>query len=687
MEFMYRAGDERRSRSPPPPTAAPSAEPSASASGSADGHGPAERVGDSAAVAQDADELRRQAEKARIRERILREETEHWELEMEVRREIREQLLRLSWPVLWRTAMGSDPPVAPSSPAGIIATNSLPPVVTTLEAHPKANAPAVSPAKRKNPDHAAASTGSASTSSKKQKVALTCMLCGITANSEKTMQDHFNGKAHKRKAAVALPELPKLVPEPELETGHQAGEEEVMAMAPSGDYTPTKLMMLTNTGVLNEVMQMDGYLLCVVCNKRTADRVTMMCHLEGSKHLCKVQRKNQASRKPPDEVAGGVDATKKAVASADPETQVPEVYGVPHGVQRLEGFLLCELCDVKAPSMKGMQQHLSGKKHKSKVNASSDASANLSTGGKEAANKAQLADADTAAVADMAAQLETPLAKSFQATVGDDSELQKPTAASTKDVPTGDCTKTHADQVNNVCDSDSLTMEVDNVQHPLLRADGLLVCPCCNAKAQSEIIMRYHLAGKKHKHKMTLAARGNKREVSALGTGSVEVQGNSPKSTKANVEAESAQSVVPQAKNAAAMSAMEVDRPAEARPSTRIGPEEAESAASLAAPQLENAAAIADMVVAGPAEVQPTTYNESVKTNGAPGPAKPIKIQVEGKVFTVLQQENGRLSCGLCGVHGCDKDSMIRHLYTRTHWEETGLAEKKQQDGSVHGCG
>ena len=39
------------------------------------------------AAADSADELRRQAEKARIRERILREEAEHVGLELEVRRE------------------------------------------------------------------------------------------------------------------------------------------------------------------------------------------------------------------------------------------------------------------------------------------------------------------------------------------------------------------------------------------------------------------------------------------------------------------------------------------------------------------------------------------------------------------------------------------------------------------------
>jgi hypothetical protein len=43
------------------------------------------------------------------------------------------------------------------------------------------------------------------------------------------MQDHLNGKAHKRKV-VTLPELPKLVPETEQERGLEAREEEAMTM-------------------------------------------------------------------------------------------------------------------------------------------------------------------------------------------------------------------------------------------------------------------------------------------------------------------------------------------------------------------------------------------------------------------------------------------------------------------------
>ena len=94
------------------------------------GDGPVERVGNSAAAAVDGDELRRrQAEKARIRERILREEVENWELELEVRSELREEMLQRSWPVLGRSATGSDAPPALSTGMITAAAKSLQPVV------------------------------------------------------------------------------------------------------------------------------------------------------------------------------------------------------------------------------------------------------------------------------------------------------------------------------------------------------------------------------------------------------------------------------------------------------------------------------------------------------------------------------------------------------------------------------
>lgn len=512
-----------------------------------------------------------------------------------------------------------------------------------VQAHQKANALANAPTKRKSPDHAAGtSTPSLAPSSKKQKSTLTCTVCGITANSEKVMQDHLNGKPHKRKL-VALPELPKPVPETEQERGLETGEEEAMAMETLRDYKPTKFMMATTAGALNEVIQMDGYLLCELCNVRTSDRVTMMCHIQGSKHISNDQKKHELSSRP-----SGV-----AIASADPDVKLAlEDYSVelPPTVRRLEGFLLCELCDVKAPSMNGMRQHLSGKKHEKKAStSSSDASVNgsIAIGGKEEAEAQPIDTNHTVVISDdMAAKAKALLAnKSLQPKHGDDIGLQETTVAAAKErVATGDdstatpgtemmkgsATSAGA-QVNNVCDSDSLAMEVDGVLHPLRRVDGFLVCLSCNAKAPSEIVMRSHLSGKKHKRKITLAAAGGNNGLCVLATagadGAQENIGSKP--TKGNVEAESAAA---QAKTAAN--------------------EEAESAPSLEVSQTKNTASTACIIepaedgeIAKEAEEEQAAAGtnggviqakKTVRADDATSPVKSIKAS------TVMQQENGR---------------------------------------------
>jgi hypothetical protein len=465
-------------------------------------------------------------------------------------------------------------------------------LMLVVQAHSIANALATAPTKRKSPDHA---TGALLVpSSKKHKSALTCMVCGITANSKKAMQDHLNGKVHKRKV-VALPELPKLVPETEQERGLEAGVEEAMARLQTDevhDGDDCKRAERSDT---------DG--ICELCNVRTSDRVTMMCHLQGSKHISNGQKKRQPSSKPLGEAKGTVNAATPAIGSADPKKLVLEDFSapLPHTVRCLEGFLLCKLCDAKAPSMNGMRQHSSGKKHKNKENASSDASVNVSTGGKEAA-KAQPIDTDTTVISDTAAKVEAPLEKSLQPKLSDDSEVQEMTVAPPKeDVATGDNAKTAGmemmkssptsvgAQLNNVSNSDSLTMEVDGVMHPLSRVDGFLVCLRCNAKAPSETIMRSHLAGKKHKRKMTLAARGN-NDLSVLTTRADEVQDSGSKSMKANAEAGSVPSAVP-----------------------HTAADEEESAPSLATPQTKNTVtmALTSMAVDRPAEAQLDTYSPS----------------------------------------------------------------------------
>lgn len=62
-------------------------------------------------------------------------------------------------------------------------------------------------------------------------------------------------------------------------------------------------------------------------------------------------------------------------------------------------------------------------------------------------------------------------------------------------------------KVSAVGDS-TKAMEVDGVRHPLQRVEGQLFCPCCHVTTTSEIVMRSHLAGKKHESKMTSTTAG-----------------------------------------------------------------------------------------------------------------------------------------------------------------------------------
>ncbi|KAL6639995.1 hypothetical protein ACP70R_022305 [Stipagrostis hirtigluma subsp. patula] len=630
MEFQYRAGDERRSRSPPPPTSTASA--ATSASGSADGHG----VGDGAveraemnpaAVPTDADELRRQAEKAKIRERILREEAEHWVLEAEVRRELMEQLLRLAAPVLGRQAGGSDyAPVAPPPQPRMVAANSSSPVAPEVaQAQSKTHVLAAPSAKRKSPDQNVASTVSAATSSKKHKPSLSCTVCGIMLTGEKAMGDHLNGKGHRKKAAALAQ------PPPEPEQVEEAAERDAMAMPPTVDYTPTKLTMLTNAGTMEEVTQMDGFLLCEVCNVRTADRVTMMCHLEGTKHITSAQKKRLAKNNG----AKGQPMpapTTSAPGDDRPDTVVLEVDGVPHAVRRVDGSLLCELCGVNAPAESGMQCHLSGKKHKNKAKAQAGTTA---TSGKEGGATVE----------------------SSKAPGKNEAKVSAAAAVA---------------EAGGAGDSDSLTMEVDGVKHPLRRVDGFLVCVCCDVKAPAEVVMRSHLVGKKHKNKMAVSAAagaGGKGAPVVVATGG-QAQGNGSMEAKADGEKEIELSVAPQAKDTSGTEPMDVDEPAKVESFTPIEPAK-DGEITPEAEKCEKSAGELNGLV--------TQVKEPVKTTDgviAAMTGTPVKIQVEGKLFVVLRQENGRLSCEPCGVHGCDKDGMLQHLYTKTHWEKARLAEE-----------
>jgi hypothetical protein len=79
-----------------------------------------------------------------------------------------------------------------------------------MQVSSKVNGSAAWAAKGKNPNVVAvASEVFAATSSNEQKPDLTCTVCGITSTSQKAMQDHLEGKLHKRKARTLAQPMPK----------------------------------------------------------------------------------------------------------------------------------------------------------------------------------------------------------------------------------------------------------------------------------------------------------------------------------------------------------------------------------------------------------------------------------------------------------------------------------------------
>uniref|UniRef100_A0A0E0LT40 C2H2-type domain-containing protein n=1 Tax=Oryza punctata TaxID=4537 RepID=A0A0E0LT40_ORYPU len=605
MEFRYRAGDERSRSSPPPPPPATASSGSARVlpanedAGKGDYHGgnsavsPGQSSSPSAAAVAGRDELR-QAKKQKIMERILLEEAEEWELESEVRREIMERI----FPLLRRSG-NAQPAAALLKSTQVAVTN----------ANTSASSASLPAKRKKNPAAAAAASAfSAATSSKKPKAAdLTCAVCGITSTGEKAMQDHLNGKSHKKKAgALALSSPPPPEPKP---------EEDAAAMMPpaldgSGGFNPTKLSMLTSAGVVYEVMQMDGYLLCEGCNVRTADRVTMMCHLDGGKHISKATKlKQQQARKPPAPATAtaspmnGVKAAAAATteAAADGEehgTVVVEVDGEPHAVRRLdEVFILCDVCNVKAPSVTVMRSHLAGRKHKSMAAVTAKAKAEAAAG-----------------------------------KVG--GNLEAGAMAVVENVATN---------VADTCpEKGTVDIVVGGEHHAVMQIGEFLGCTSCNVRATSESDMRLHLAGKKHNIKSMAEKAAMDEEF--LKARSKQTATASPLSAPRAVVAEQT------GDGSIAPNPMEVNQTAK----TRDGGAPVTAAAN------------------GDERVAADANSTAVAAAAAATGQQQVKIQVEGRMLAVLRQANGALLCEPCGVRCSGKTDMMLHLYTREHWDKCG---------------
>uniref|UniRef100_A0ACD5Y5N3 Uncharacterized protein n=1 Tax=Avena sativa TaxID=4498 RepID=A0ACD5Y5N3_AVESA len=425
---------------------------------------------------------------------------------------------------------------------------------------PNASAAALLPAKRKN-SHAvpAASTISAAASSEKEKQDLTCTVCGITAISEKVMQDHLKGEAHARKAAAFTQPPPP--PEDVSERNRQ-----------------------------EETEEMNGFLLCEVCDVKAADVVTMVCHLQGSKHISKANKQQEEQPKAAAVASGG-----------DPELDTVAVEA--NGVCRADdGFLLCELCDVKAPSQVVMQSHLSGKKHTNK-------------------QKAAVVDAGKAVLARDKTDKDVAVVTSGNITVTPGRQAKKADAAATV-----------GDSVNKVVLDGGVVENVDGFLH------------------RQNVSMK-----DKEKAKVCVV------DVGAGGK----------------------RAILEEAKSKEAASVVD--------DSTGHGNDE-----SMEEPAVENMEVVPSATpredgatpVCGGSSVAPMEVDDHAHAEAGDGAAKSeeekqegkeVKMQVEGKLFMVLRQADGSLSCGLCGHHGCDKDRMVDHLYTREHWRRARLSEHKDE--------
>uniref|UniRef100_R7W9T7 C2H2-type domain-containing protein n=1 Tax=Aegilops tauschii TaxID=37682 RepID=R7W9T7_AEGTA len=579
---------------------------------------------------------------------------------------------------------------------------------------PNASA-AVLPAKRKNSDVVpAASTLSAGPSSKNQKRDLTC-----TATSEKGMKDHLKGKAHMKMAASLAP-----------------GEAEEDAEV-EGGYTPRKFHMLTDSGTLCEVVQLNGSILCEVCDVQTADIVTMMCHLQGTKHVSKQAKQKQCEAvEPPAATAAGGDgpgsemvpAGASDVGRVDGGSLLCELCNVKvpsecamqshlsgrkhtnkakvaavgvgacgngsgseivpmeaNGVRRLDGgILLCELCDVKAPSECVMQTHLSGRKHINKQKANVDAGAG------QGVKKAAAADATIGSPSKEAASIvvngsddsvKKPAAGEMEVAVSSAGQGGKKAAAAAATI--GSSSKEATSIVVNGSDDSGkkpaageMEVAVSSAGQGGKKAAAAAATIGSSSKEATSIVVNgSDDSGKKPaagemEVAVSSAGQGVKKAAAAddtIGSSSKEAANIIVKGSDDSVKKPTAGEM--EVVVSSATPQVDVAAPVCARVSS-VPPMEVDEAAGAG-----DGAAKAEEQEKADAEEEGAVEIDG----GAAVTGEDYNIKVEGKQFVTLRQADHSLSCGLCGVHGCDKRGMISHLYTRDHWRRARLAEEKKR--------
>ncbi|KAM0836518.1 hypothetical protein ACQ4PT_062277 [Festuca glaucescens] len=577
--------------------------------------------------ASDPDELWRQAAKERIRERILREEAETLALEAEVRRELIEELRSQ----LARSAGGS----AKGSKARATPAAHPPSLKTQIprEVGSKPDMLAALPAKRKIHHVPAASNVSAATSSKKPKPDLTCTVCGITATSETAMQEHLKGKSHGRKTAKLEPPL----------TG--AGQHEVSSKV-NGSAAWPAMGENPNMAVASTVFAATSSneqkldLTCTVCGITSTSQKAMKDHLEGKLH-----RKKAATLRQP--------MPKDDVACSKPNASAAALNG------------------IMATGEKGMQDHFKGKAHTSK------AAALAQPPPEEAAERGCQVEAEEEGAF-------TPKIYKIGTRSGNSCEVVQMSGFLLCEV----CNVKVANLVTMAChvrgrkhiskakqqEEQGRAMEVNGVR----RVDGFLLCELCDVRTESESVMRTHLSGKKHTSKQkaavdagaggkTVLAQEITNEDVALGA-SVDItvtpgqQPNQAAGAAAAVGDSSKMEVVPSA----------TPREDGAAPVC--------ASFSVAPMEVDEYTETGDRTAKAEEEKLDAEEEEAVETNGiAAVSANEFKIQVEGKLFIVLQQVDGSFSCGLCNLHGCGKYGMVDHLYTPEHLRRARLSEQKEE--------
>nr|XP_051185407.1 uncharacterized protein LOC127299478 [Lolium perenne] len=570
--------------------------------------------------ASDPDELWRQAAKARIRERILREEAELEVLEAQVRRELMEERTPLLLSGLGRSAgsgaaLGSAPTPAPSGTQTRI----------ELKALSKANASVTLPMKRKNTDVTLASAASISTSTNKKE--LSCTLCDIPATSEKALQDHLKGKAHMKKAAKLAQPMAETWHEDDDEAMQVHSKENVLAVLPDKQKDPNIVTVTSKTQKPD--------LTCKVCGITSTSQKAMQDHLEGKAHKRKVSKLPQPmpALELPSKENVPKDASILSAAESDKK----------HNLN-----LSCTLCGIPLTSEKAMEDHLKGKSHRKKA---------------------------------------TALVREATEHVQEEKEEKCSFTPTKKTMMTKDGMIHDVMQIDEKEEEASFTptkktmMTKDGTIHDVMQMNGYVFCEVCNVRTADIVTMMCHLQGIKHISKARQEATKPPAETVTIATS---VANGDPQMVAEVITKDVALATNFHITETPGQEEM-MDDGADSIGGSELVEAKSKEASLVPGEPAVGACVPESMAPYGGATVGCPTAKveeneadaegnssgmqemEAVKTNGivvVPADQDEVKYQVEGKEFIVLRQPDGRLSCRLCDVHGCEKYDMVKHLYT-----------------------